>query len=102
MALSGRTKRVLEQAMADKPSSDELYNAVNAASGDLGTPSTPVTPVVVTFTANTPASYGTPTNAVTVADGTALVAAEVFAYLDNLRANIASLQAILHAHGLTT
>lgn len=68
----------------------------------VGAQQTAVTPVAVTFTASTPATYGTPTGALTVADGTAPTVVELLKYCDELRGNIVALQAVLHAHGLTT
>ncbi|MDR3635695.1 MAG: hypothetical protein P4L84_17970 [Isosphaeraceae bacterium] len=103
MALSGRSRKALELACASYPAGNEIANAIDAASGDLGTPSTPVTPVAVTFTAGgTPTEYATPAGTLTVANSTTPTVVELLNYCNELRGNIASLQAILHAHGLTT
>lgn len=68
----------------------------------VGAQQTAVTPVAVTFTANTPATYGSPTGALTIADGTTPTVVELLKYIDEVRGNVVALQAVLHAHGLTT
>lgn len=103
MSLSARTRRVCKLAFASEAAGNELCNAVDAASGDLGSPSTPVTPVAVTFTAGgTPSEYTTPVGSLTIATSTSPTNVELLNYCNELRGNVASLNAILVAHGLAS
>lgn len=103
MALSGTTRRIVTLALANVLAGKELCDAIDAASGDLGTPSTPVTPVAVTFTAGgTPSAYTAPTGAVTIANSTSPLVTELLDYCNELRGNIAEIQAVLLAHGLVS
>lgn len=101
MSLSGRTSRVLKQALADNQAGNEIVTSLNADAPGVS-PSSHVTPVAVTFTANTPATYGTPTGALTVADGTTPTVVELVKYCDELRKNILDISAVLLAHGITS
>lgn len=102
MSISGRTSRVLKQALADNQAGVEVVAALNADTNATVTPSSHVTPVAVTFTANTPATYGSPTGALTVADGATPTVVELVKYCDELRKNILDISAVLLAQGLTS
>jgi len=60
---------------------------------------TPVVPVVVTYTASPPPAA---TDAMTIAAGATPTNVELLNFCVNLQANVASLQAVLHASGITT
>lgn len=65
------------------------------------TPSAAVVPVAVTFTAGAPATYAAPSGTLTVALGGTPTVNELLDYCNDLRGNIVSIQAVLHAKGLT-
>jgi hypothetical protein len=101
MALSQKTRNALAIALTSTDSADELIGEL--LGGNETSKSAAVTPVAVTFTGGgTPATYTTPTGALTIADGTAPTAVELLKYCDELRGNIVALQAVLHAQGITT
>lgn len=56
--------------------------------------------VAVTFTANPPANYATPTGSLTIANGSAPTVVELVEYCDELRASINNILTALAAHGL--
>lgn len=102
MSLSGRTAQIIKVALADLDAAAELVAKINADPTSVS-PSSPVTPVAVTFTAGgTPTVYTTPTGALTIANSTTPTVVELLAYCDELRGNIAELQAVLLAQGLVT
>ncbi len=68
----------------------------------VGAQQTAVTPIAITWSANTPATYASPTGALTISDGSVPTVVELVKYCNELRKNIVDLQAVLHAHGLTT
>lgn len=63
------------------------------------TPSVAVVPVTIAYTAS--ASAYAPTGALTIAAGATPTVVELLEFCLELKANIVSLQAVLHAKGLT-
>jgi len=99
MAISAYTQNVLKVALANPAASNELLGHLNESSGS---PSTPVAPVAVTFTAGgTPTEYTTPAGSLTVGNSTTPTVVELLNYCNELRGNIAGINAILLAQGLT-
>ncbi len=102
MALSSRTKLILTEALADQTAGNEVVNKLNSAvvSAYSPTPQAPVVPVAVTYTSGSaPTITG---DAITVADSTTPTVVELHAYCTALKANIASIEAVLLANGLVT
>ena len=97
MALSAHAQRILRDVFADPSTSKEVIDALGAT---MASKSSPVQPVAVTYTTGNP-NY-TASGAVTVANGASPTNAELLDIALELRANVASLQAILHSHGLTS
>lgn len=101
MALSEKASSVLGVALADIQATNEIVTILNAsAAGQAIAPSAAVVPPAITYTA-TASTY--------VADGTLTIAAgatptvvELLNYCQELQRSITQLQAVLHAHGLTT
>jgi hypothetical protein len=83
--------------MADRAVADELITELDLAGG---TPGTPVSPVAITWTASNP-SY-TATGALTIANGSTPTVVELQKFCLELLANVTQIQALLHAHGITT
>lgn len=100
MSVSARSKRILKEALADQAAGTEIVAALNTA--DSFVAAAHVTPVAVTFTANTPGTYGSPTGSLAIADGTTPTVVELLKYCDELRGNIATLSATLLAQGITS
>lgn len=107
MSISGHLNGVLQVAFADIPAANECAAILNTAQADteaaLPAKVAPVVPVVVTFSAGgTPANYTTPVGTLTIANSTTPTVVELLEYCDELRGNIASLEAVLLAAGLVT
>jgi hypothetical protein len=94
MSVSQSTKSRLALALTSTDAANEIL-------GELGTgsPSSPVVPVTITATSGSLPSAGS-TATVAVA-GTPTVQ-ELLQICMDLRANVVSLQAVLHAQGLTS
>jgi hypothetical protein len=102
MSLSATTKNALSIAVANEPAANELITVLNAAAGAELTKQTHPNNVAVTFTANAPATYASPTGSFTVADGSSATATELLRYCDELRGVLTSLISKLEASGLLT
>src|SRR4051812_45730382 len=99
MAISNQTRRYLEVALTNKGAAKEIVTALNSGAG-ASSPSSPVVPVAITYTAS--ASAYAADGTLTIANGSTPTVAELLDFCIELRANIVSLQAVLHSHGLTS
>lgn len=122
-ALSARSKRVWSTALCDPGALTETVALLNSTAGslpqaDLGTTSIPTFGGVkvganqvlgARQTAVTPVAFSATTGSLPTAGGTTVFSdtstptvVELLDAVVELRANVVALQAVLHAHGLTT
>jgi hypothetical protein len=92
MAISARTRQILESALADKGAANEL------ASSTLGAPGAAIPALTVTASAGTlPVANG----ALTVADAAIPTVGELLEFCVELNAKVNALRAALTAAGIT-
>jgi hypothetical protein len=102
VAITAKTTNIMKVAFANPQAATEVISVLNDVAGS-GSPSSPVTPVALTFTAGgIPSAYTSPTGAVTIANSTTPTVVELLDYCNELRGNVAALEAVLLAQGLVT